>query len=100
MTERVLVARLTERRADDADSNLLFLLGAYSRAGAEMNAATASAEAKEASTEVKAAGLRVWEACHACWALLVSYTGNCLLYDMFPTPLRHSGGASCSSWTL
>jgi len=78
------VARLTERRVDDADSNLLFLLGAYSRAGAEMNAATASAEAEGASAEVKAAGLRVWEACHACRALLVSYSGNCLLYDMFP----------------
>jgi ubiquitin conjugation factor E4 B len=87
------VARLTERRADDADSNLVFLLGAYSRAGAEMNAATASAEAQGASEEVKAAGLRVWEACHACRALLVSYTGNCLLYDMFPdTPEAQQRG--------
>ena len=45
LTERVLVARLTERRADDTESNLEFLLGAYSRCGREMNAATASAEA-------------------------------------------------------
>ena len=77
------MARLTERRADDAESNLVFLLGAYSRCGREMNAATASAEAAGASEAAKAAGLRVWEACNACRGLLVSYSGNCLLYDMF-----------------
>ena len=77
------MARLTERRADDDESNLVFLLGAYSRCGREMNAATASAEAAGASEAAKAAGLRVWEACNACRGLLVSYSGNCLLYDMF-----------------
>ena len=86
--ERVLVARLQARGApgDEATTNFQYLLDCVERASREMNRAHEAGTKAEGGGDgaAVAAATAVWHACAAARKLCVVYTGNVLVYAIFP----------------
>ena len=101
--ERVLVARLQARGApgDEATTNFQYLLDCVERASREMNRAHEAGTQAEAGGDgaAVAAATAVWHACADARKLCVVYTGNVLVYAIFPDSPAAQGRGGCSCWT-